>query len=65
MKAEGIESEAQQAQLQRLNCPYGQGYGFAEPLTAQDVHALPERGMVSAPGVTAGRLLRGLGPVSE
>ena len=30
--AEGIETEQQQQQLQQLNCEYGQGYLFAEPL---------------------------------
>ncbi|MGK7940333.1 MAG: EAL domain-containing protein [Crocosphaera sp.] len=35
--AEGIETREQWEQLQELGCPYGQGYYFAQPLTAQEV----------------------------
>lgn len=35
--AEGIETEKQWKKLQQLGCPYGQGYYFAKPLTAQEV----------------------------
>ena len=35
--AEGIETEAQLAQLKRLNCQFGQGYLFAKPLRADEV----------------------------
>ena len=34
--AEGIETKEQWKQLQQLGCPYGQGYYFAKPLTAQE-----------------------------
>ncbi len=34
--AEGIETKEQLEQLQQLGCPYGQGYYFAKPLTAQE-----------------------------
>ena len=34
--AEGIETREQFEQLQQLQCPYGQGYYFAKPLTAQE-----------------------------
>ncbi|MDJ0729268.1 MAG: EAL domain-containing protein [Crocosphaera sp.] len=34
--AEGIETREQLQQLQQLGCPYGQGYYFAQPLTAQE-----------------------------
>jgi EAL domain-containing protein (putative c-di-GMP-specific phosphodiesterase class I) len=33
--AEGIETEAQAAELARLQCDKGQGYLFARPMTAQ------------------------------
>ena len=35
--AEGIETEAQLAQLHRMGCDYGQGYLFAKPLEAKEV----------------------------
>ncbi|MDJ0659689.1 MAG: EAL domain-containing protein [Crocosphaera sp.] len=34
--AEGIETREQWEQLKQLDCPYGQGYYFAKPLTAQE-----------------------------
>ena len=37
--AEGIETTAQLAQLQALDCDYGQGYYFAKPLSVQDAEA--------------------------
>jgi EAL domain-containing protein (putative c-di-GMP-specific phosphodiesterase class I) len=37
--AEGIEGTAELAQLRRLGCDMGQGYLFAEPLSAADVDA--------------------------
>ena len=33
--AEGIETAEQLAQLQQLNCEYGQGYFFSKPLEAE------------------------------
>ncbi|HEY9881127.1 MAG TPA: EAL domain-containing protein, partial [Leptolyngbyaceae cyanobacterium] len=45
--AEGVETEAQIAQLQTLGCPYAQGYWFAKPLSAAEATAriaqLPEQ----------------------
>ncbi|HEY9767990.1 MAG TPA: EAL domain-containing protein [Coleofasciculaceae cyanobacterium] len=36
--AEGIETEAQLAKLQTLQCLYGQGYLFTKPLDARSLH---------------------------
>ena len=38
--AEGIETKEQWEQLQQLGCPYGQGYYFAQPLTAEEVEKI-------------------------
>ncbi|NEO85078.1 MAG: EAL domain-containing protein [Spirulina sp. SIO3F2] len=38
--AEGVESQAQLAQLNCLACDYAQGYLFSEPITAAEVEAL-------------------------
>jgi diguanylate cyclase (GGDEF)-like protein/PAS domain S-box-containing protein len=38
--AEGIESSGQLEQLQGISCDYGQGFHFAEPLTAEEVLAM-------------------------
>lgn len=38
--AEGVETAAQQAQLQTLNCEYGQGYFFSQPLDSEAAAAL-------------------------
>ncbi len=43
--AEGIETPAQLAQLQTLNCPYGQGYLFSPPQDAAGIAALLEAGL--------------------
>lgn len=40
--SEGIETEAQVAMLQALDCEYGQGYFFSKPLTAEAAIALLE-----------------------
>ena len=40
--AEGIETAQQLAQLQALQCDFGQGYLFSQPLSAQDAIALIE-----------------------
>ncbi len=37
--AEGIESKAQMMQLQAMNCKFGQGYYFSEPLSAAQLTA--------------------------
>ena len=47
--AEGIESEAQEAQLRRLGCDYGQGFLYGHPVPAELVDGL--LGMRSAAGV--------------
>ncbi len=38
--AEGVETDGQLAQLKTLNCDYGQGYYFSEPLSAEAAEAL-------------------------
>ncbi|HEY9872509.1 MAG TPA: EAL domain-containing protein [Candidatus Obscuribacterales bacterium] len=38
--AEGVETAAQQAKLQALNCEYGQGYFFSKPLPSEAATAL-------------------------
>ena len=38
--AEGVESEAQLARLEQLECGHGQGYLMAEPLSAREAAAL-------------------------
>ena len=38
--AEGIETAEQLARLRKLNCPYGQGYFFSQPLTSQAAEEL-------------------------
>jgi diguanylate cyclase (GGDEF)-like protein/PAS domain S-box-containing protein len=38
--AEGVETEAQRAQLLALGCEYGQGFLFARPMPAEQVRAL-------------------------
>ncbi|MEM8798693.1 MAG: EAL domain-containing protein [Pseudomonadota bacterium] len=37
--AEGVENNAQELALKRLNCRYGQGYFYARPMPAQDFEA--------------------------
>jgi EAL domain-containing protein (putative c-di-GMP-specific phosphodiesterase class I) len=38
--AEGIETDAQWAELERLGCEYVQGYRFSRPLPASELGAL-------------------------
>jgi diguanylate cyclase (GGDEF)-like protein/PAS domain S-box-containing protein len=40
--AEGIETPGQLAQLQGISCDFGQGFHFAEPLSAQAILAMAE-----------------------
>jgi diguanylate cyclase (GGDEF)-like protein/PAS domain S-box-containing protein len=42
--AEGMETAAQTSELRRLGCSVGQGFHFAPPLEAGDVHQLLEAG---------------------
>jgi EAL domain-containing protein (putative c-di-GMP-specific phosphodiesterase class I) len=42
--AEGVETEKQIERLRALGCEVGQGYYFAEPLTAHEMGALLARG---------------------
>jgi diguanylate cyclase (GGDEF)-like protein len=46
--AEGIETEAHAAELQRLGCTIGQGYLYARPLPAEELPALFAPGVLSA-----------------
>jgi diguanylate cyclase (GGDEF)-like protein/PAS domain S-box-containing protein len=43
--AEGIETQAQAAELRRLGCDLAQGYYFSAPLTARQMSGLVSRGM--------------------
>lgn len=43
--AEGVETREQLAFLQNRDCPFGQGYYFAHPMTARDCTALLRRGI--------------------
>jgi EAL domain-containing protein (putative c-di-GMP-specific phosphodiesterase class I) len=47
--AEGIETEAQRADLYALGCHFGQGYLFSKPLPAADFEA-QVRGAAAGPG---------------
>ena len=47
--AEGIETPAQVALLQGLNCDRGQGYYYAKPLTSADAERLIPRGSHASP----------------
>ncbi len=38
--AEGVETEQQRQLLQQIACDFGQGYLFAQPLTADDFSLL-------------------------
>ncbi len=38
--AEGIETPAQATELQLLGCTHGQGYLFARPLPAAELHEM-------------------------
>ena len=40
--AEGVETDAQWAELKRLGCEFAQGYFFSRPLPASEVGALLE-----------------------
>ncbi|MDJ0579737.1 GGDEF domain-containing phosphodiesterase [Crocosphaera sp.] len=42
--AEGIETKKQWEQLKQLGCSYGQGYYFAQPLTAEEVEKIILKG---------------------
>lgn len=48
--AEGVETEAQLAQLRELGCELGQGYLFATPLTAKQARALIARTLTEGVG---------------
>jgi EAL domain-containing protein (putative c-di-GMP-specific phosphodiesterase class I) len=41
--AEGIETPEQAAWLRELGCRYGQGFLFAKPAPAEELHAVLER----------------------
>ena len=48
--AEGVESPGQLAQLQGMHCDFGQGFHFAEPLTAEEILAMATRPRRRTPG---------------
>jgi diguanylate cyclase (GGDEF)-like protein/PAS domain S-box-containing protein len=50
--AEGIESTGQLEQLEGINCDFGQGFHFAEPLSGEDILAMATA--ENQPAVTAG-----------
>jgi predicted signal transduction protein with EAL and GGDEF domain len=57
--AEGIETPAQAALMQRLRCDRGQGFLFAKPLTADELAAWalrPRARVVPATGVSVATL---------
>ncbi|MCG5534313.1 EAL domain-containing protein, partial [Halorhodospira sp. 9621] len=47
--AEGIETDAQRAFVQRLGCERGQGFGLGRPMGADQLTELLERGARSTP----------------
>ena len=52
MVAEGIETVRQAERLRVLGCDLGQGFHFAEPLTAEEFETMLDRnGVVPRPGV--------------
>jgi EAL domain-containing protein (putative c-di-GMP-specific phosphodiesterase class I) len=46
--AEGVETKEQMVALRALNCEYGQGYLFSEPLGWEEASALISKPMVMA-----------------
>jgi len=48
--AEGVENQGQLRRLQGINCDYGQGFHFAEPLYGEEILAMA----VAQPGMRAG-----------
>ena len=50
--AEGVESEAQIALLQRLKCTLFQGYHVSRPLPAAELLARLRQGRVNCAGIT-------------
>ncbi len=46
--AEGVENEAQLAELRRLGCDYAQGHLFSRPLAPEKVTRAAERGQLRA-----------------
>jgi diguanylate cyclase (GGDEF)-like protein/PAS domain S-box-containing protein len=53
--AEGVESEAQLAELTRLGCDYAQGHLFSRALPAEEVTALLSEGPALYSGIVPGR----------
>jgi diguanylate cyclase (GGDEF)-like protein/PAS domain S-box-containing protein len=52
--AEGIESSGQLEQLQGISCDFGQGFHFAEPLSAEDILQMASGQPGSLPPVGSG-----------
>jgi diguanylate cyclase (GGDEF)-like protein/PAS domain S-box-containing protein len=50
--AEGIETAEQLAQLQQLNCEYGQGYFFSKPLEAEAANLFIGSGIINSAPVS-------------
>ncbi len=64
--AEGIESSGQLEQLQGISCDYGQGFHFAEPLSAEAIMEMARSGVesyaMSSSGPPASAIRRPLPP---
>jgi EAL domain-containing protein (putative c-di-GMP-specific phosphodiesterase class I) len=56
--AEGVETEAQMAEISRLGCHFAQGYLFSRPVPAADAAEL-----LRTPGIVPGPVRRAAGPV--
>ena len=52
--AEGVENAEQLARLQGMDCDFGQGFHFAQPLAAEEILELATEGRVAH----AGRIAR-------
>ena len=51
--AEGIESEVQARELERLGCTHAQGYLFSRPLSMSSAEAVVRAGIPLGPKATA------------
>ncbi|MBS1844229.1 MAG: EAL domain-containing protein [Actinobacteria bacterium] len=53
--AEGIENDAQLAELRRLECDYGQGHLFREALRPEEISAMIQTGSLDYSGISSTR----------